>query len=129
MIKRFFYPAISMASLYLNMTEKEGKAYDMMPTEDQIKFILNNLPEDERQFTNRQLISDHWDMVRHAEGVPNPGVCRVCGCTEYDPCYHPDYGSCWWNNEEETLCSHCADEAIANDPATERPPTVRRAVF
>lgn len=25
-----------------------------------------------------------------------PGVCRICGCTENDPCFHPDHGTCWW---------------------------------
>lgn len=47
-----------------------------------------------------------------------PGVCRVCGCTENDPCYHPDYGTCWWADEEHTLCSHCAEKRIAEDPLT-----------
>ena len=32
------------------------------------------------------------------------GVCRVCGCTEYNACE----GGCWW--VEEDLCSACADE-------------------
>ena len=47
-----------------------------------------------------------------------PGVCRVCGCTENDPCYHSDYGTCCWADEEHTLCSHCAEKRIAEDPLT-----------
>lgn len=46
------------------------------------------------------------------------GVCRVCGCTMDDPCYHPEHGFCWWVDDDHTLCSHCADEAIAKDPRT-----------
>lgn len=38
---------------------------------------------------------------------PIPGVCRVCGCTEKNPCYHPHYGNCFW--VEPYLCSHCAE--------------------
>lgn len=46
------------------------------------------------------------------------GVCRICGCTEEDPCYNPAYGCCWWADETRTLCSHCAEEEIAKDPRT-----------
>lgn len=46
------------------------------------------------------------------------GVCKICGCTENDPCYHPDYGTCWWVDDTHELCSHCADPEIAEDPAT-----------
>ena len=45
------------------------------------------------------------------------GVCRVCGCTDNDPCLNPEYGNCWWVDDTHELCSHCADETIANDPA------------
>ena len=46
------------------------------------------------------------------------GVCRVCGCTDDDPCYNPNFGNCWWADESQTICSHCADKAIADDPYT-----------
>ena len=49
---------------------------------------------------------------------PIPGVCKVCGCTEDNPCYNPKYGYCHWTDESMTLCSHCADEKIAEDPET-----------
>ena len=32
-------------------------------------------------------------------------ACRVCGCTEHDPCLHEIKGPCWW--AEGDLCSHC----------------------
>lgn len=44
------------------------------------------------------------------------GVCKVCGCTDNDPCFHPDYGMCWWVDETHELCSHCADPEIAESP-------------
>ena len=47
------------------------------------------------------------------------GVCKVCGCTDTDPCYHPDHGNCWWVDDTHELCSHCADKVIADDPATQ----------
>lgn len=46
------------------------------------------------------------------------GVCKVCGCTENDPCYHPGWGCCWWVDDNHELCSHCADKTIYDDPET-----------
>ena len=37
------------------------------------------------------------------------GICRICGCTWNNACTHPEYGNCWWVDQEETLCSHCTD--------------------
>ncbi len=54
-----------------------------------------------------------------ANAIATPDICRVCGCTENDPCFHPDHGTCWWDDEEHTICSHCADPHIADDPGTE----------
>lgn len=53
---------------------------------------------------------------------PIPGVCRVCGCTYYNPCYHPHYDNCSWVSP--SLCSHCASVkeggfGIKDDPDTE----------
>lgn len=46
------------------------------------------------------------------------GVCKICGCTDNDPCENPDYGACWWVDDSHELCSHCADKEIYNDPGT-----------
>lgn len=46
------------------------------------------------------------------------GICMKCGCAWNNPCYHPDYGTCSWDNESETLCSHCADPDIKNSSET-----------
>lgn len=55
---------------------------------------------------------------------PLSGVCRVCGCTEENPCYHPEHGYCFWVDDDCTLCSHCASEeegglGIQDDSKTE----------
>lgn len=47
------------------------------------------------------------------------GICKVCGCTEHDPCWNPVYGYCWWVDDTHELCSHCADKEIADDPCTQ----------
>lgn len=47
-----------------------------------------------------------------------PGVCRVCGCTMYDPCCSPTEGTCWWWDAYDTLCSHCASKEIFRNPKT-----------
>ena len=47
------------------------------------------------------------------------GICKICGCTDKDPCHNPVYGMCWWVDDTHELCSHCADKDIADDPATQ----------
>lgn len=47
------------------------------------------------------------------------GICKVCGCTDDNPCYHPEHGFCWWVDDTHELCSHCADKSIAEDPDTQ----------
>lgn len=63
-----------------------------------------------------RIMMKRWQKLVFAKRTP--GVCRVCGCTERNACYHPDYGSCWWWDAEETLCSHCAIKHIYKDPLT-----------
>lgn len=36
-----------------------------------------------------------------------PGVCRACGCSEFDPCMTDD-GSCAWTDATQTRCTGCA---------------------
>lgn len=33
------------------------------------------------------------------------GRCRVCGCTEENPCFDPEDFPCWWVDDQHTLCS------------------------
>lgn len=47
------------------------------------------------------------------------GICKVCGCTDDNPCYHPEHGFCWWVDDTHELCSHCADKSIAEDRETQ----------
>ena len=49
------------------------------------------------------------------------GVCRQCGCTQHNACTNPEHGNCWWADDSETICSHCADPKIAGDPRTTHP--------
>lgn len=43
--------------------------------------------------------------------------CKVCGCTEDNPCIHPDFGACFWIKPD--LCSHCVE--LKDDPRVTRP--------
>lgn len=47
------------------------------------------------------------------------GKCKICGCTQDNPCTHPEVGTCWWVNDNQDLCSHCAQ--FADDNSVERP--------
>lgn len=55
---------------------------------------------------------------------PIPGICRVCGCSDYNPCRNPHYGNCSWVDEEHTLCSHCADLVDGDWSCKDDPDTV-----
>jgi hypothetical protein len=126
MIKVIYYlDKTGDALLRLEMTEGESRAYDAMSKAERVQFIRKNLTEDEK----REISSGIYLPDTYMETFGTRGTCQVCGCTPYDACTHPDYGNCWWANEDEALCSHCADETLANDPATKRPSCVRRAVF
>ena len=46
------------------------------------------------------------------------GVCKICGCAMNNPCYNPKAGFCWWMDESETLCSHCFEPEIKDNPRT-----------
>ena len=51
-----------------------------------------------QRFTERTLV----DV---APGL-QPGVCRVCGCTDVSPCQLNETHGCWWIDEAHTLCSN-----------------------
>ena len=67
---------------------------------------------------------DGLQELFHELQQPIYGVCQVCGCSDNNPCFHPEHGTCWWVDEEHTLCSHCAHQeeegeySIADDPET-----------
>ena len=46
------------------------------------------------------------------------GICKICGCTMNNPCFNPKAGFCWWADESETICSHCALPELKHDPST-----------
>jgi len=59
--------------------------------------------------------TDAPDLALGSSSSPAPeiervGVCRVCGCTNDTPCTNPDGDLCHWVNDEEDLCSACAEE-------------------
>ena len=65
---------------------------------------------------------DDYDKLYEALDEPVAGVCRICGCSLENPCYHPGHGYCSW--VEPSLCSHCASVCegvygIKDDPQTE----------
>ena len=49
------------------------------------------------------------------------GICKECGCSENNACLNHNVGNCYWVDESETLCSHCSNPTIKNDPITCRP--------
>jgi len=60
-------------------------------------------------------------MIKTLKQELKQGICSKCGCTEYNACFHPEHGPCWWLDDEQTLCSHCGIDEIKNDSATEHP--------
>ena len=60
-------------------------------------------------------------VYRYRFQLLHRGTCRVCGCTATRACTNPTHGNCWWVDETETLCSHCALPEIADEPVTFHP--------
>lgn len=60
-------------------------------------------------------------VYRYRYDILHRGTCRVCGCTDGHACTNPTHGNCWWVDDTETLCSHCALPEIADDPFTFHP--------
>ncbi|MEF9966869.1 hypothetical protein [Anaerorhabdus sp.] len=51
-----------------------------------------------------EILKNHvFEKYPHVE----EGVCRVCGCTYYEPCIDEDCNTCSWVTTDETLCSFC----------------------
>ncbi len=49
-----------------------------------------------------------------AAAIAQPGVCRICQCTEFTPCIVEETGeTCSWADESRTLCDFCADMKVA----------------
>jgi len=46
------------------------------------------------------------------------GVCKICGCTDNNACYHPGHGNCFWVDDDHDICSHCWITEWKNDPET-----------
>jgi hypothetical protein len=128
MVRTILYPVVQMEVLRLNMTEAESEVFDSMTPEEQTIFILNQLEPEEKEHTYYDMILDRYKSGSLPRMSIEPGVCRECGCTQFDPCFHPDYGNCWLTNRG-TLCSHCESELIRNDPETARPEGVRNPKF
>ena len=53
--------------------------------------------------------------------------CRVCGCTEWTPCYDEEYDRCY--QVEPDLCSACASGAAASERPSERQKPARNPGF
>ncbi len=62
--------------------------------------------------------TNNMDTLLQWVEEPIQGICKVCGCTEDNPCFNPKHGYCSWTDETMTLCSHCANKEIAEDPET-----------
>jgi hypothetical protein len=59
-------------------------------------------------------------MPRHTirkRAVPEPGTCRICGCTEFNACHIEEPGGdivpCGWADDSRTLCTNpaCLEKA------------------
>lgn len=124
MIRTIFYPIAALESATFLLTEEQDTLFDSLPDREKAEILFNNLSKEEQEQTSIQVISEHF-KAGLSQMQPEKGVCRVCGCSEYDACTHPEYGTCWWADETETLCSHCATDEIKNDPRTKGPKMVR----
>lgn len=84
------------------------------------KHVVAYIPEVQEPELMYKMFDDIVTSMDEFEKViTKPGVCRKCGCTLYDPCWSPHAGYCGWNDQSQTLCTHCAVEVIRDDPRTQ----------
>lgn len=43
------------------------------------------------------------------------GICKICGCTDHNPCFNYKHGFCWWTTPEHDVCSHCYGGVVPKD--------------
>lgn len=59
-------------------------------------------------------------LLRHyceaPSDLPEPQICRVCGCTWNDACV-TDWGVCAWSHGEPDLCTACQHRAAIDAPS------------
>lgn len=107
-------PEQIVAELRIHLDDAEQKAWDAL---SRYKFQmfgywasiwthLNRISNANRPNPWRKLVQ----LAREVrEGDPGEARCRVCGCTEDEPCE----GGCWWVEDPEglgDLCSSCLFE-------------------
>ncbi|MDE8654797.1 XRE family transcriptional regulator [Novosphingobium album (ex Liu et al. 2023)] len=65
-------------------------------------------------------------LLRHQAGpgncLPEPQLCRFCGCSWHDCCATTSGRPCAWVEGDPTLCTACARRAEAQARQTEREP-------
>jgi hypothetical protein len=94
------------------------------------------------KWTNSQVMDEigfgNYDAKRFAWKLENPVVfekpipargslslwsfhqCRECGCSDGDPCISKEFGTCWWEPDDQNLCSFCLEkvENVRRDYST-----------
>lgn len=83
------------------------------------KHVIAYIPEEQEP----ELMYKMFDDIITSEDefskvITKRGICRVCGCTDNNACFNPYHGYCGWSDESHTLCTHCADKEIRDDPET-----------
>ena len=64
------------------------------------------IAEQEKLLNQTSLDSTNVEVDKK-EKPSQKGICNVCGCTWTTPCIDEKWGSCWWMDRDETICSHC----------------------
>lgn len=124
MIRTIRYPVTHYTTITFDVTDEQNNTIESLTDREKAELLFKNLSEEEQEKTSVNLICEHMGAGLFNPD-PLPGICRVCGCTENDACTSPAFGNCWWADETETLCSHCASDIIKNDLFTRGPINVR----
>ncbi|MGY2732362.1 helix-turn-helix domain-containing protein [Sphingomonas sp. UYP23] len=49
------------------------------------------------------------EAIGQGVDIPHPPLCRICACSERDPCFDADGSGCWWVLDD-LLCNVCGDK-------------------
>lgn len=114
--------AFEFTGLPQDQLDKEGFQAFLRSLKPEAAKNAKYIGRGQRLFFKKTMGWDYWSeghfVWRYTFRLRERGTCRVCGCTWDHPCTNPEHGTCWWEDETETICSHCAIPKIAEDPRT-----------
>lgn len=98
------YSRVRVAALAARLAQLEADADVLSPA--QAMLLRRAWPFDDDIY--EQLVALHY--AGEGQGLPEPRLCRQCGCSWNDACVTAS-GPCAWSDDDPALCTACERKA------------------